>query len=537
MKTKKLVALVLILTCVIGCFAGCGGSETVSVDISSTEAIEENTMPITDEDITLKIWVKNNSQSYAPDYENYEVVKELEKRTGINLEFIHPVGAAKEQLNIMIASGDLPDIIVYYFQDTAAKKAAADGTYLILDEYVDKFAPNFKKKIAEKEEYQNGIKALGDNLIYMPKLNDDIAFMMYNGFFVRQDWLDKAGLEAPKTIKEWETMLRAFKNGKMGDGSTIPFATVTSGSMNTSAFTSAFGMPAVGTYCIDPETDKVTNSVLLPGYKDYLATMNKWYKEGLIDPNFFGTSGKELDSMVLNNQLGSFFYDNNSDMPKYMMANEDLSLVALPYPQDETGRAVAPLNNMANYVMAEGAVVTSSCAHPVEAVRFLDYLYSDEGSDLINWGIEGVTYEVKDGKKQFKDFVINNPEGKSVAEVLSSKYFPCNGIIGGVVQYSAMRGQEAGLAEKIKTQREASIQYGLDSDKSMLLGSLPFTEEENNQVATLKTDISTYISEMHQKFILGKESLDNFDSYIANLKKMNIDKVLEIYNKVYDRIK
>ena len=122
-KVRKALALFMVLCLTVAAMSGCGQEEKgTSVDIGDMEKLTENTMPITTEDITLDIWIKNNSQGYATDYENYEVVKEIEKRTGIKLNFTHPVGSAIEQLNIMQASGDLPDIIIYYFNNSSNMK-------------------------------------------------------------------------------------------------------------------------------------------------------------------------------------------------------------------------------------------------------------------------------------------------------------------------------------------------------------------------------------------------------------------------------
>lgn len=533
-KMKRMLALCLTMCLIVAAMAGCGKKESASTDASSMEALTENTLPITTEDITLDVWVKNSSQGYATGYEDYKVIDEIEKRTGIKLNFIHPVGSAQEQLNIMKASGDLPDIIIYYFSPNGILGDVEAGTYLDLKEYVDKFAPNFKRRVEENERFQKGMKNMGDVIGYLPMLVDDPAYNAYNGYFIRQDWLEQVGMDIPETIEEWEKVLTAFRDNKLGDGKTVPFATIADGSMPYEIFASAFGLSNIVTTSRIDKDGNVTHNVLQPGYKEYLVTMNRWYKEGLIDPNFLAGSVKQCDSMMLNGELGSIYIDNNNDIPKYMSTNPDLNLVAVPYPKAADGSCVSPVGNAD--LSSLGFVITGGCEHPVEAMRFIDYLYSEEASDLLNWGIEGETYEVDaDGNKHFTDYVLNNAEGKSPTEAFASKYF-CRGAMWGVTQYSAMRGLEENFSEEIKKQREQSIQYSMKTNKELIVTSFVLTEEERDEISRKGTEVNTYITEMHQKFILGKEPLSNFDKFVENVKKMGLTDILKIYQGAYDRL-
>lgn len=539
MKKTKFIAFILALACMASVGSGCGDSKnTTSIGLDQN-AITENTMPITEEDITLNIWIRNGSQGYFSNYKEYEVVKKLEEVTGLKFEFTHPVGAAKEQLNIMLASGEMSDIIIYYFQnDGGTMKAVEEGTYIKMADYIDKFAPNFKKLVAENESFKKQVEMNGGkDMTYMPNLIDDPRYLAYNGYFIRQDWLDQVGLNIPETISDWEAVLTAFRDKKLGsDGNTIPFATITSGSMNYEIFASGFGLNSIYYYCLDPDTGKVTHPVLQPGYKDYLMTLNKWYTEGLIDPNIFGANIQQIDSMMLNHELGSVYIDNNADIPKYMQTDPDLNLVAVPYPKDANGNAVCPTITLPSTVASLGAVVTKSCEHPVEAVRFLDYLYSEEGSDLINWGIEGTTY-TKDanGEKKFTDLILANPEEKSPTEAFAGAFFARSGAPG-LIQFSAMSGLETNYSDEIKKQRNQSIEYSMELDQSRMLGALPFTYDELNELNNIKANVETYITEMHQKFILGKESFENFDSFIENAKKSGMSRMIELRQQAYDRI-
>lgn len=106
---------------------------------------------------------------------------------------------------------------------------------------------------------------------------------------------------------------------------------------------------------------KITHAALSPNFKAYLETMNKWYSEKLINENFLNTNGKELDSLVLNDQLGAFYIDNNNSMPKYMQLNPDIKLTAVPYPTWNGGKNYYPNAAIIQTMRGDGAMITTSC--------------------------------------------------------------------------------------------------------------------------------------------------------------------------------
>lgn len=530
--TAAAMCMLFAVTALSGCKKEAASNTT---DISNAEVLTENKMPIANGDVTLSIWLQNNSQGYLKSYADAKSMKVLQERTGINLDFQHPTGAVSEQLNIMLASGDLPDLIYYTWK--FRKKDMQNGLFLNLSEYIEKWAPNFRKLLEEnphyKEEYHSthGMEMSAA----FPTVVDDEKFMCYDGYFMRKDWLDKLGLSVPETIEEWEEVLTAFKekdpngNGKQDE---IGFSTLQY--MTKYVFMPAFGI-CINDYYRDPKTGKVTHAALQPGYKDYLETMNRWYKKGLVNPSYLTTARNELDAMVLNDELGAFHCDNNNSMPKYMQGNHDMELVAVPFPKSPDGKHYTSQTSIKQLLRSNGTLISSSCKNVYEAVRLLDYLYSEEGKALMNWGIEGESYEVdKDGNKHFTDLIMNNPEGKTPYEAIAA-YFPNTGFTG-FNSYLASSALEGKFNAKLKKVKEDSVNYSLEADKGMILPNLPTTIEEDEEISNSSADLSTYMSEMYSKFIMGVEPLDNFDEFQKNIKKLGIEKVIEIKQKAYDRL-
>lgn len=540
MKQKKII-MFIVFTILFSCLTGCGGTKDnankTATNLSDEAVMTENTMPISEEGVTLSIWTRNSSQGYVKSYNDFESFKELAKITGVTLDFIHPSGADEEQLNIILASGDYPDIIIYGWGGNPKTQTLLEsGIGIHLNDYIDKFAPNFKKAIEENDLYKEQMQLLGEDIAYFPTLYDNKKFMAYDGYFMRNDWLDEVGHDIPETIEDWEIVLTAFRDNDLngnGENDEVPFSTLSSGNMVKSAFISAYGMGQFG-YFIDPKIKEITHTVLKPDFKEFLTVMNRWYKEGLLNKTYLTTTAKELDSMMLNNQLGAVFIDNNNSLPKYMIGNPDMDFVAVPFPKDKSGNVYHPRYSSISMVSKRGPMLTSACKNVKEAVRFFDYLYTKEASDLLYWGVEGESYTIQDdGIYKYTDLILNNPEGKAPYEAIC-KYMTNTGFTS-IHQYESMVGLESNLPDRIKKVKEQSVNYSLAADKSLLIYSLPQTIKEYEEIANLSTDLDTYMSEMFEKFILGTESLDNYNTFVEQVKKLGLSKIVEIKTEAYKR--
>ena len=526
----KLRTLALLCLAVIIGITGCGGKkQDNTVDLSEVPPMTENTLPISEKGVELSIWMVNNAQGYVNNYNDMKAFDILKERTGVGFSFQHPTGDATEQLNIMLASNDYPDMIM-----TAPEpKYLKDGVAIRLNEYIDVYAPNFKKLMTDDPEAYNQIPLASGDIIGFPMITDDEHFLCYDGYFIRKDWLDAVGMDIPETMDDWYNVLCAFRDKNPGGNEgTVPFSTF--GWMFPSSFNAAYGVKT--DYIVNPKTGKMTHGVIEPAFRDYLAEMSKWYKEGLLDENLLNVSGKDLDALMLNDKLGAIMCDNNNSIPKYQQLRPDIDLVPLPVPKGPDGKAYYPENANIRRVRGSAGIITSACKNIVEAVRVCDYLYSEEGKTLFNWGVEGESFSVNaDGTKQFTDNILKNPQGKIPHEAIC-EYITNTGFIG-FNEYAAARGLEANLPEIAKKTRDQSIEYTMQSDKSMLYQIIPFSIEEKAKLNDLNTDMKTLIKETVDKIIIGVEPIEKYDELVKQVKAMSIDDAIAIHQTAYDRLK
>lgn len=160
-------------------------------------------------------------------------------------------------------------------------------------------------------------------------------------------------------------------------------------------------------------------------------------------------------------------------------------------------------------------------------MKLLDYLYSDEGMMLMNFGVEGEQYEVVDGELKYTDLIMNNPDGLSPQDALRSF-----GVQSLLTLRQDVRYENAFVSDAVRSIRE---QYENEGHVGKAFPTLAFTSDEQSIINEKYTEIETYVNEMIDKFIMGVESLDQFDAYAAKVESMGLQDVLNVYQTAYDR--
>lgn len=220
-KPKKIVSALVVTTMMGTAVMACSSpAPQSSSDNKNTPAPQggPTTYPIkTDKTLTYWMELPTNLTGVKSTHADTPFFQEWQKKTGVPLKFTAPpANQAKEALNVMLASGELPDMIEFNFLDFPGgpEKAIKDGYILKLNDLIDKHAPNLKKYLKEHPEIDKMIKTDNGAYYAFPFLRGDESLMVYQGPIVRKDWLDELGIPMPQTIDEWTAMLKAFKEKK-----------------------------------------------------------------------------------------------------------------------------------------------------------------------------------------------------------------------------------------------------------------------------------------------------------------------------------
>lgn len=508
----------------------CVLSAVVMLCMSTAFATE---LPLTTSGETLTVWrmLHPTAAKYITNTAETESAKALEEQTGVHVEYIHPaVGQEATAFSLLLASGEYPDIIQMYNLEYPGGGDAAieDGVFIRLNELIDEYAPNYKKWRESSEENMKMTTTDEGNIWAIYHLND-VAEGPFNGMSVRKDWLNKLGLDIPETIDDWYVMLTRFKN-ELGATAPLVMANNATVAYKTDTFMSAYG---VNREFFVGEDGQVKFGPMEPGYRDYIETMRKWYAEGLIDPDFLTRTNLNYMAyppmdLVGTNQTGAF--PNNWDMTqeywKEMGAVQDDSFYAVPVPAPVLNKGDTLHLGFKTYTALYPVAITKSCKDPVLAVKWLDYLYSEEGSRTINYGKEGVTYEMVDGKPVYTDLIKNNVDGIPPRDMIISKTFH-DGM--GLVDYRR-------FWQISNTSRLEAIQvWQSNNDYAWVMPSVSLTVDEGNLKNDIYPDIATLVEEKTVRYIMGTESMDTYDAFVAQIEKMGIQKVIDVYQAALTR--
>lgn len=520
--------------------------EAEASDVASTvEAPEEDdplkvTFPI-EEDVTVSMFTSVNT-AITPyiDMEKYEdlsVFRGWSEATGVKLD-INAVSSelAKEQFNLLAAANTVPDIVIQggAWYPGGAHSGVEDEVFMNLIDYT-KYMPNYLAAIDKYDFRKDVMNDEEINAIWQINVNN----MPFAGVVTRGDLLDKIGMkkEDIKTFDDWDKMLRGMKDQ---DGVVAPLALSVIGDMGVSNVIGAgFGIDATyenGSYVSLPlfmVDGKIQFGFLTDAYDRYLETLSTWYKDGLINENILSMEGGPYcDEYVLRGENTTFttMYSNMSYYASQI--SEDAYYVALYNPMEHEGDVFHFDSN--EEVSLESGVwnVGFNCEKPELVVQMIDWLFTEEGSRLASYGIEGEAYNVKDdGTLELTELITNNPQGLSASTAMilyAGDLIPSVKDSGRLI---STYGEDVIEAIEFASSQEKDGAYNLPSGLKA-----NFTQEEQDIYAEYSPDLLTYMSEHALAFIMGQESLDNLPEFKQTLKDLHIQDIIDVYQAAYDRM-
>ena len=508
-NAKKLVALLLSLALVLS-LGACGGNgeSSTSSEASPSSTTEESgaaaesgdesqaetaetgefQLPIVDEPTTLSYFVADDSNAaiMTTDWNDNEFYQEMERRTGVHLEF-EMVSSADYQtnFNLMIASGNLADMIYvgasYYAEGVDA--AIDDGYFLDLTDLVDEYMPNYEKVRTSDVQYELLSTTDSGRLgaVYELRQSKQGPWL---GLWIRQDWLDDLGLETPVTFDDYHEVLTAFKNEK---GATAPLILNFSGSDGEFG-TMSGGLNVLNSWQLD-ETGKVNFGPYMDAWKEYVTIMHQWYTEGLIDPDFMATDERTADMAKVVTGASGVFAALYTMPSVYEAASEDPNMNLAPVNPPVMNEGDEGHIRLRDSYTSGNTAISADSENWEVALRWLDYLYTEEGALLANYGVEGDTFEFdENGEPVFTDKILNNENGWTMTQTVASYLCPSAGI----ANWSDWTRELAGVPEKDQACYDVWSEF---SDDWRLPSSVTLTQDESTERAALYADISTIVKE------------------------------------------
>ena len=534
MKKRRLMAAAMAAVMLTGTLAGCSaksetsGTEAAKGEAGTSQAQTEETLEgslVSKEPKEFTVFLNFNNMPFDS---NWQVWQEAAKRTNVSLKGTISLSNSNEEeaFNLMMSSGNLADIIGYV-DASSLEKLGRDGGMIPLNDLIKEHAPNIQKVLDEDARFRQTAYSLDGNIYQIPK-NRELKAAEF--WWIRQDWLDKLNLKAPTTVDELHDVLYAFRNeDPNGNGlkDEIPLFD-----------RAGWKQPDEYLYLWDtslefyPRDGKMKYEPLEENFKTGVSNMIKWYQEGLIDPEIF-TRGASSRDTLLGGDLGGCTHDWVSTANYNSTLQETIpgfQMAAIAPPADQNG----VVKERVSRYPGVGWGISSQCKDPVTVIKFMDYFFTEEGSDLMNWGIEGDTFtRDADGSKHFTDTVLQSeltPIGYLRSIGAQYRIGMCQD---GDYEYATMK--EDGIeANKLYNGHD---EWFDDSLPPYLDGkmALKYTSDDETEYKNIMASIKPYVDEKFQSWILGVNDFDSeYDIFIKELKARGIDRALEINQKAYD---
>ncbi len=448
------------------------------------------------------------------------------------------------------SSSNLPDFAdITPLGDASILKMAKNGLILPIDEAINKYsdgtAVKFFAKGSNLGDHSWALSTAPDGHVYWltqiqtTTYKDKLASTNYLTT-IRKDWLDELGLKVPETTDEFYNCLKQFqendmnKNGIKDEVMSVDFSNFSNGLAQ--SFGLVFGL--TNFIIEDGNISEVTSPWHQSSIKDYFNYLIKLREEGLIDPTVIGAT--EDNKNIENNKAAA--------LVNYTMASWDEAKVssakAYYYPLkplstelDSTPLLTIEPPRFVNYRHG----FTSACQNQEAIARLVDLLCSDKYIELTQWGIEGETFEIKDGKKELLPITSTDAyeqaynEGKVLGDFLwTDGTLPKRRFVDISAEIEMIRKT---FPEKAIVQEEL-----LDSTyPQTVMGTecyLPVLDDDTLELKlALSSDLTTRSKELAANLILGEESMDDFDILVEELDELGLKKLLEIENQRLDRAK
>jgi putative aldouronate transport system substrate-binding protein len=543
-KIAFLLTFLLVFTPAV--FTGCGGDQTEQKETEKNTSGEMNEADKEMDIFRFKASVPDFGLSPEGTLVQDEWQKKMEEYMGMKLDIKWerlPWNDYREKEKIILASGDYPDVFTSSDYDNVLEYGP-QGMLLEVSQYFDR-TPNYMEFVnstpdAEYQLYDENGKSYGFQDGFANNRDIEGAQSLSTVAY-RFDIFKKHSIKVPETLDEFYD---AAKKLKEIYPDIYPINISDSGFQIHKGFLNVFHTHD-GIYW---NGEKFVYGPAEENYKEMLMFINKLYKEGLLDPEFLTDNNDRATEKAVTGRVFMLpsvwagmanHYNRNAED-----ATMEWGLAMLPE-NPKYGTPWKLMSTLPGKSLQQrfNIVISAKAEHPELLVKIVDYQYSDEMIELMNWGIEGKTYEInEDGLKEFLPEIMkaDDPAQELGKLGVSSSQVCRSGIVFTPQDFEANIAQlptepwyhDGGFIEHqywIATHEFGGKESVAPFDRAP---KLIFTQEESDTKANTMTPVDSYASESRTKFILGEMSFDQWDQYKANLLDMgDYPSILETYNK------
>jgi putative aldouronate transport system substrate-binding protein len=550
--------LALTLTATLVACGGNGGSRAAGTEGDAASGTKGDDL----KPITFTYFSEDSSTNWNNMKD--EVGKVITEKTGVTLDAEFAVGDPVQKISLIAATGNYPDLI-------AAKadvgKLVDAGAVIDLTELIDKHAPNIKKMLGDKlvrTKY-----SLDDQAIYaIPTWSavEEKKIKADGGFELQHRVVKEAGYPEIRTVKDFEKVIHDYitkhptdENGNKNIGLSLNADDWHMYQVTNLGFQTTGG-PDDGEYYIDQETHQATYHFRRPEEKEFFRWLNHMNAIGLLDPESFVQKTDQFKAKVASGRVLGLadpewdYGDGQNALKAAGKFDQTYGHYPVTMSKEYKDTSFWPAGFDGGY----GISISSKCKDPVRAIKFLDFLASEEGQILNNWGIEGKHYTVENGKRTLIPEVqerANNDGAAFQKESGLGLYWNLmvhygDGIKDSTGNYFTRNYPELLTANYSAAEKETLKAYNAEHWKDLFPKEEEFKPRAYGAAYTmsLPNDDPAVILGAKMKDITWKripeavmskpEDFDNiWDAYMAELEKAGVKEMEEAYTKhIKDRI-
>jgi putative aldouronate transport system substrate-binding protein len=446
------------------------------------------------------------------------VPEEITKKTGVKLNIT--VATDEKQLPLMIASGDLPDLVVTSTQITRLSdpKLAYDWESLIA-----KYAPDFK--IAPERQ---AVNRAADGKIYTVKNNfstkeewqQNQKYALTNGadIAVRADIMEKLGNPQIKTLDDLEHLFGQVKE-KFPD--MLPLALTKEGTWSKGYFAMQFGAATDG---FVEQDGKLIHALRTPQLENMYLYMNKLYREGYIRAdNFAFKSEDQAKQLATSGKAFAYTWTTSgADQLNALTKDAGYKWIELPI---KISDSFAHLRTDTGW---QGVFITKNNKNPEASIKLMQFLSSEEGQQLAMWGIKGTDWNMsEDGGYPVFTYDHND------SNIQAQKGVYWWGLLAGSAVTEALGNYSPGN-ETTKANQELSALTTFNSAIGLVV------PDPDSQEQIIETNITNMMKNEETKVFLAKSEEDAKTAYaamVAQADKIGMAKLEKWANDKYAQVK
>lgn len=476
-----------------------------------------------------------------------KVITDVEELCGIKMDIIEiPDEGAGEKINLMINSGDLPDIFLNGLSKSTIINYMDQDVFTPVTQYINAdVMPNLTKVLDENPEYRAAMVAPNGEIWGFPYIEEMYGLVCNQGILsINQEWLTALGLEMPTTIDEYKACLEAFRdndcngNGDATDEIPLVLRVGSSGlgswrnNQSFGQFMGCWGQADTGDRLALDADGKVICTATTEAYKEGLKWFNELYDEGLLWVDFALNDGAAIQALLNNDDVvvGSIVYFSIVDVVPHDVRE---MYTAVPYLQGPGGEYGCKdnISEMHNTVVC---AVTTACEDPELACRVIDMYYEPQRSVEANWGPIGLYYVLDENGCMVWNHDVVLPDGIDTFSQLRS--------------YSTLNGRPAAVLSEYYDTVVAYPEDAADLYADMIkVGFVEkhlndpiipphmwYSTEDQETMALISDNLYNLIDNYNATAILDGDIDNTWDAYIASLEAAGLNDYLDIVQRNYD---